>query len=182
MGDVRDPERDQPLPKPGGLPVQAILIAAIQERTDYGRAKYGDVLRTKNGRNALKDAWEELMDFTAYFTQYVLEEGVELPGMREALEAEPQHERDADAHFSQARVAEILSIPHQCEICGHEPHIPGGCRSDAQHGRTSCQCGVELISTVKAMELCPHCSHGLHASSRCGVDGVFGHCSCPAAA
>ncbi|AXH66192.1 hypothetical protein SEA_SATIS_31 [Streptomyces phage Satis] len=32
MADVRDPERDQPLPRPGKIPVQEVMIRAIEER------------------------------------------------------------------------------------------------------------------------------------------------------
>lgn len=81
MSDVRDPERDQPLPTPGKLPVQAILVAAIRERTEHGRRKYGTVLQTDNGRDALTDAWEEALDLVTYLTQMRLERGDRLPGM-----------------------------------------------------------------------------------------------------
>ncbi|QDN64411.1 hypothetical protein [Streptomyces sp. S1D4-14] len=80
MSDVRDPERDQPLPVPGRLPVQAILVAAIRERAEHGRRKYGTVLQTDNGRDALTDAWEEALDLVTYLTQMRLERGDRLPG------------------------------------------------------------------------------------------------------
>lgn len=79
MSDVRDPERDQPLPTPGGQPVQAALIAALTERTDYGRRKYGTPLMTFNGRDALTDAWEEALDLLTYLTQMRLERGDDMP-------------------------------------------------------------------------------------------------------
>ena len=53
MADIRDPQRDQQLPEPGKEPVQAALIAAIEERRDYGTRKYGRPLETHNGRDAL---------------------------------------------------------------------------------------------------------------------------------
>lgn len=81
MSDTRDPERDQPLPQPGRLPVQELLIGAIRERTEHGRRKYGTVLQTDNGRDALQDAWEEALDLVTYLTQMRLERGDVLPGM-----------------------------------------------------------------------------------------------------
>lgn len=73
MADVRDPNRDQPLPTAGRTSVQDALIAAIADRRDYGIRKYGRPLETFNGRDALKDAWEESLDMTAYLTQALME-------------------------------------------------------------------------------------------------------------
>lgn len=80
MSDVRDPARDQPLPVPGRVNVQAALREALHEREAYGRAKYGTPLMTDNGRDALRDAWEEALDLLTYLTQLRLERGDRLPG------------------------------------------------------------------------------------------------------
>jgi hypothetical protein len=88
MGDIRDPLRDQPLPKPGGLPVQDAMILAIRERREYGIRKYGRPLETNNGRDALADAWEEALDLLSYLTQARLERGDVLPGMEQLDEME----------------------------------------------------------------------------------------------
>jgi hypothetical protein len=77
---VRDPSRDQPLPTPGKINVQAALRAALVEREEYGRRKYGTALETDNGRDALTDAWEEALDLVTYLTQMRLERGDVLPG------------------------------------------------------------------------------------------------------
>jgi hypothetical protein len=81
VSDVRDSQRDQPLPKPGRINVQAALRAALHEREAYGRRKYGTALETDNGRDALTDAWEEALDLVTYLTQMRLERGDLLPGM-----------------------------------------------------------------------------------------------------
>lgn len=88
MSDIRDPLRDQPLPQPGGLPVQDALILAIRERREYGIRKYGRPLETNNGRDALADAWEEALDLLTYLTQVRLERGDVLPGMEQLDEME----------------------------------------------------------------------------------------------
>lgn len=80
MGDVRDASRDQPLPTPGRVNVQAALRGALREREQYGRRKYGTALETHNGRDALTDAWEEALDLLTYLTQMRLERGDVLPG------------------------------------------------------------------------------------------------------
>lgn len=74
MGD-RDPSRDQPLPHVGRDDVFNALTHALRERRRYGVVKYGRALETHNGRDALKDAWEEAADLLAYLTQARLERG-----------------------------------------------------------------------------------------------------------
>lgn len=127
MGDIRDPERDQQLPAPGRLPVQDIMIRAIGERREYGIRKYGRPLETHNGRDALKDAWEEALDLFTYLTQVRLERGDVLPGM-------VTHPTGMDL------VAEMLDelIPSECPECRHEPHVPGKCMSLALGMLCSC--------------------------------------------
>lgn len=116
MGDIRDPERDQRLPKLGRLPVQEIMIQAIGERREYGIRKYGRPLETHNGRDALKDAWEEALDLFTYLTQVRLERGDVLPGMKTQT-------------VGMDLVAEMLDelIPSTCPECRHEPHTLGAC-------------------------------------------------------
>jgi hypothetical protein len=142
MGDVRDPERDQPLPKPGGLPVQEIMIGVIRERREYGKRKYGRPLETHNGRDALKDAWEEALDLFTYLTQLRLERGDVLPGMSGTEEVE----QGASVRTSVRQkdpLAEL--IPHKCLRCGHRPHLPGQCLGEAPSGLANCQCGAEAL-------------------------------------
>jgi len=50
----------------------------LVERRQYGIAKYGRELETNNGRDSLKDAWEEAVDLVVYLTQMRLERGDEL--------------------------------------------------------------------------------------------------------
>lgn len=81
MADKRDPKRDQPLPEPGELNVQQVLSKAVLERMQYGIDKYGSPLETFNGRDPIRDVWEELLDALTYMTQIRLERGDRLPGM-----------------------------------------------------------------------------------------------------
>lgn len=133
MADVRDPQRDQPLPRPGKLPVQAIMIGAIEERREYGIRKYGRPLETDNGRDALKDAWEEALDLFTYLTQARLERGDQLPGMDRLQEPE-----DPDEGKGVDRRSLADALPRICLICRHEPHTPGHCRSQALNLGCSC--------------------------------------------
>lgn len=141
MADVRDPERDQPAPKPGRLPVQEIMILAIQERRAYGKRKYGRILETDNGRDALKDAWEEALDLFTYLTQARLERGDHIEGM-ENLAGSPEPEPESQQGLAERRIvtgAKAL-IPDICPMCRHEPHTPGHCRSQALNLGCGCLC------------------------------------------
>jgi hypothetical protein len=80
---------DQPLPTPGRDCVQDALIAAIENRKQLGISRYGSPLMTHNGRDALRDAWEESIDLAAYLTQMRMERydvTVERDRYREAIE------------------------------------------------------------------------------------------------
>lgn len=151
MGDVRDPERDQPLPQPGKIPVQEVMIGAIRERREHGKRKYGRVLETDNGRDALKDAWEEAIDLFTYLTQMRLERGDQIEGaehvtgMRGAhadfviLDEAVDHSL-AGAPTGTGASALDSAIPRICPLCRHEPHTPGHCRSQALNLGCGCLC------------------------------------------
>lgn len=156
MGDTRDPETDQPAPKPGGVPVQAVLIEALKQRMDFGLKKYGRPLETHNGRDPLRDMWEEMLDMVSYFTQYILERGVELPGLEKFVVKRPSDSDGgsarrgfhADLYILDEATASLAEgdrfangtplIPSVCPACRHEPHAPGKCRSQALNLGCSC--------------------------------------------
>jgi len=56
----------------------------LVERVMLGKEKYGEALKTFNGRDALKDLEEEILDALFYSTQYKMElkrvEGEEISG------------------------------------------------------------------------------------------------------
>lgn len=49
------------------------IIADLERRGKMGSAKYGTPLQTHNGRNALLDLYEEMLDAYMYAVQYVVE-------------------------------------------------------------------------------------------------------------
>lgn len=67
----------QPLPSGKGKEITPLVIADIQARTEVGFKKYGERLKAFNGRNALVDAYEEVLDLAQYIRQ-VLEEWPEI--------------------------------------------------------------------------------------------------------
>lgn len=62
-------------PYEGESPVAAHIRADIEFRKEQGNLKYGTPLMTHNGRDALRDLYEELLDALLYATQYDMEQG-----------------------------------------------------------------------------------------------------------
>lgn len=67
-------EGDQPLPTVNALPcIQDLVVADIERRKAIGRRRYGTVLQPFNGRNSLRDAYEEAIDLAVYLRQLLYE-------------------------------------------------------------------------------------------------------------
>lgn len=65
---------DQPPPKANDMPpVWDLVMADMTERDQVGRARYGTPLQPHNGRDALKDAYQEALDLAVYLRQALYE-------------------------------------------------------------------------------------------------------------
>lgn len=64
----------QPPPISGKIDVAPVVIADIEARVKAGKEKYGTLLQTHNGRSALWDLYQELIDACMYVRQRLLEE------------------------------------------------------------------------------------------------------------
>lgn len=91
MSNVRDPDTDQQLPEPGKTAIHQLLIDSLEAwgvgnaeeqrviadglvaRRELGVQKYGRPLESHNGRDAMQDCWEELLDSSVYAVQMELE-------------------------------------------------------------------------------------------------------------
>jgi len=74
MATRADREHDQPLPTPNSQPViQDLVIADVRARLAIGIERYGTGLQPYNGRDALRDAYEEALDLAAYLRQVIYE-------------------------------------------------------------------------------------------------------------
>lgn len=61
---------DQPLPVPNERPdIQSMVIEDITRRREIGIERYGTALQAHNGRDALRDAYEEALDLAMYLRQ-----------------------------------------------------------------------------------------------------------------
>lgn len=71
---LKEREGDQPLPIVNESPsIQSMVVADIQEREKVGIKRYGTALQPFNGRDALRDAYEEAVDLAMYLKQIVVE-------------------------------------------------------------------------------------------------------------
>lgn len=65
----------EPNPFPGTAEVLPELLKDIQDKAESGRVKYGTHLQTHNGRKALVDLYQELLDACFYIKQELMERG-----------------------------------------------------------------------------------------------------------
>jgi hypothetical protein len=63
----------QSAPMPGKRCVIDQVMADLQERAEAGKAKYGTYLETHNGRDALWDLYQEILDAAMYVRQSLME-------------------------------------------------------------------------------------------------------------
>ena len=72
MTNINTPE---PLPKENNLPaVWDLVIQDMKDRDAMGLKRYGMHLQPFNGRNSLRDAYQEVLDLAVYLRQKIYEE------------------------------------------------------------------------------------------------------------
>lgn len=57
--------------------IQSLVIADVAKRREIGIERYGTALQPFNGRSALRDAYEEVLDLACYLRQKLREEEME---------------------------------------------------------------------------------------------------------
>lgn len=79
---------DQPLPVVNDSPdVQSMVIEDIRARREVGIERYGTALQPHNGRDALRDAYEEAIDLATYLRQMIAEQSDPIADAEAALTA-----------------------------------------------------------------------------------------------
>lgn len=93
-----------PQPKPtteeGSVTVLPHVLADLQARADWGLAKYQTYLHTNNGRDAMVDLYQELLDAVMYIKQALLERETtadKLVRLRNQVNAILDNHRNLDA-------------------------------------------------------------------------------------
>lgn len=77
---VSKADQREPMPTKGKADILPLVIADLLSRDAVGRKKYGTTLQSHNGRDALMDAYQELLDGAMYLRQ-VIEERREAVGI-----------------------------------------------------------------------------------------------------
>jgi hypothetical protein len=71
-----DLNNEQPMPTASDAPsVQGLVRADLETRERIGIQRYGTPLQPHNGRDALRDAYEEALDLACYLRQMIEERG-----------------------------------------------------------------------------------------------------------
>ncbi|MGW0486190.1 hypothetical protein [Nonomuraea sp. NPDC003214] len=74
MPELKQRPGDQPLPVRNDHPdIQSLVLADIAQRRQVGIDRYGTALQPHNGRDALRDLYEELLDGVMYARQLIEE-------------------------------------------------------------------------------------------------------------
>lgn len=81
MNEVKEEDKSvviaqAPPKKNENTPIWDLVIKDIQERDGNGLKKYGVRLQSFNGRNALIDSYQEVLDLIVYFRQSIEEREV----------------------------------------------------------------------------------------------------------
>lgn len=63
----------QPDPFPGRQVVLHEVLRDFTDRAEAGKLKYGTYLETHNGRDALMDMYQEMLDMVMYTKQAIME-------------------------------------------------------------------------------------------------------------
>lgn len=107
----------QPKPIPNdSQPIAEMVIADIRERMEQGHAKYGVELQAHNGRKALQDAYEEVLDLAQYIRQEMVERDAlaglvaELRGALEKISDQCRPETQGDTSEGMLLQTCILSL------------------------------------------------------------------------
>lgn len=89
---------EQPMPTPGRgeTSVQALVRADLVAREAVGIERYGRALQPYNGRNALRDLYEEQLDGACYTRQLLAEQELEFTVAAENAQVRADNQRLAD--------------------------------------------------------------------------------------
>ncbi len=114
----------QPAPHSGKLTVIDYVLADMAERTAAGFKKYGTHLQTHNGRDALWDAYQEVLDLSMYLRQAILERDA----VPEAFRVEVINNRRI-VMFRHTKIGEIMAVDDGEFVFFPKPQREGFVRS-----------------------------------------------------
>lgn len=68
-------EQPKPIPQPEKVQIVELVKEDLDARREVGIKTYGTALTAGNGRDALQDAYEEVLDLCCYLRQVIEERG-----------------------------------------------------------------------------------------------------------
>ena len=99
----------QPAPASNEQDLWPLVIKDMEDRDKLGKAKYGIALRPHNGRNALIDAYQEVLDLSVYLRQEI-EEQQSLVAALEVLHQVPGFEKSTISDIGKSLIQLIEKI------------------------------------------------------------------------
>jgi hypothetical protein len=176
MAELRQRPGDQPLPTPNDRPdIQSLVIEDIRARREVGIQRYGTALQAHNGRDGLRDLYEELLDGATYARQ-LLEERADRQALVEKLRTLAAddghlaawmagHQLKPSAYAPQVLAAVLADLEQDtvdadpvpaCRVCGctEDQACEGGCHwvDDPQMGELCSRCEGAVLK-VTAVDL-----------------------------
>lgn len=163
MAELKQRPGDQPLPTPNDRPdIQSLVIDDIRARREVGIQRYGTALQSHNGRDGLRDLYEELIDGAMYARQ-LLEERNIFPAVRHLLDLLASQERllqrwaEADPQVQQGLWRALHAAADKVrEAMGQDDPVPAcrvcGCTED-----NACEGGCHWVEDPQMGELCSRC-------------------------
>mgnify|MGYP006921322443 CR=1 FL=1 len=107
----------QPMPTPNDSPpIWGIVVQDIAQRAAEGRVTYSTDLQPFNGRNALQDRYEELLDASLYCKQEIIEKEKLLAAVRVLVTAA----EEVICDHPQDRASKHLL----CAVAGVKAYLP----------------------------------------------------------
>jgi len=70
---MSSPSKPEPMPTPGRAVILPLVVDDLKARSLEGTKKYGTLLQSHNGRDALMDAYQEALDLCMYLRQAIEE-------------------------------------------------------------------------------------------------------------
>lgn len=133
-----------PMPIPNDGPsVHDLVVQDVQERKELGLRRYGSLLQADNGRNALRDMYEELLDAACYVRQRLEEEAARPVTVLAHDDVERLHVLVATAHRGMVPTGPILEILRTAETRQRVAELPSSSTLDL----TCANCGTTALVT-----------------------------------
>ncbi len=110
---------EQPMPtRNGHVSIQSLVRIDLEAREQVGIQRYGTALQPHNGRDALRDAYEEALDLACYLRQAMAERDTPRPLSLVEIEPFPQagqraHGTDLDGRAVVGQLTSFFAWSHE---------------------------------------------------------------------